>query len=900
MSDTPPPADPADRRGDDPPAGERWAEIERVLDVALDVPPDERPGVLDRECGDDEELRREVESLLRRRPEIEGFLEDAPAVAASEGTGDAEEGGAGPPRRRGVPASAAEGSRVGVYRILRRLARGGMGEVYLAERADGHFEKRVALKLLPPDLEAEDVVRRFRSERQILAGLEHPSIARLLDGGVTGDGRPYLVMEYVDGEPIDRHCDRRGLPIRERLDLFLQVVEAIHHAHRSLVIHRDLKPSNIHVTPDGRVKLLDFGIAKLLDEETGAAERVTRPGRRWMTPEYAAPEQIEGARVTTATDVHQLGVLLYQLMVGRLPFRAPGTTPHRLERAILETEPVRPSTAATWDDAPGEAEPREQASGSGTTDPPTPRELARARSTRPAALSRTLRGDLDAIALRALRKDPEDRYPSARAMAEDVERHLRGEPVAARRGTVLYRARTFLRRHRWGVAAAAAFLVLLAGYAVTVTVQSGRVRAALEEARVESRTSEQVAAFLVDLFEASDPGEAPGETVTARELLERGVERVDGLDGQPEVQARMLDEMGRAYQGLGLYDRAEPLLRRALALRRSVHGEDPMEVAKSLDNVATLLQRQGRYGEAEPLFRRALAIRRSHPDPEKANVDVGLNNLALLLKQKGDRAAARRLYREALAIKRERFGRESPETATALHNLASLLRESGELADAEPLLRRALSLRREALGEEHPRVAESRSQLGRLLADRGDLAGAEPLVRKALAARRSLLGEDHPDVTTSLHNLAALLREKGDLEEAEELAREVVDRDRRQLGPRHPYVASSLLNLARVRIARGDAAGAEPLLREALEIRREGLPAGHWEIAEAEGVLGECLAALGRGREAAPLLRESHARLLKSFGPEDRRTRMAARRLAELQAARSSDGSATGSVSASP
>lgn len=883
MSESPP--SPGRSGDDDAGAGPgRWAEIERVLDAALDAPPSARRAVLDRLCGDDAALRREVESLLRRRPAIDGFLEGPPAVASVGETGEGREAGPDPAGGPRPPASVPAGSRIGAYRVLRRLARGGMGEVYLAERADGQFEKRVALKLLPSDLEAEGVARRFRDERQILAGLEHPSIARLLDGGVTDDGRPYLVMEYVEGEPIDRHCDRRRLPIRDRLDLFLQVAEAVRHAHRGLVIHRDLKPSNIHVTPEGRVKLLDFGIAKLLDEETGAAERVTRTGRRWMTPEYAAPEQVEGGRVTTATDVHQLGVLLYRLLAGRLPYRAPGASTHRLERAILEADPERPSAAVTREGGTREAEPPEAAPA--PCGPATPAEIARARSTRPAALSRTLRGDLDAIVLRALRKDPRERYPSARAMAEDVERHLRGEAVAARRGTVAYRARTFLRRHRWGVAAAAAFLVLLAGYAATVTVQSARVRAALQEARVESRKSEQVAAFLVGLFEASDPSATPGDTVTARELLERGVERAGELDDQPEVQAQMLDEMGRAYQGLGRYDRAEPLLRRALALRRSAHGGDHLDVAKSLDNVATLLQRQGRYEEAEPLFRRALAVRRGHPDPAEANVDVGLNNLALLLKQKGERAAAEELYREALAMKRERFGRDSPETATALHNLASLLRESGDLAAAEPLLRRVLELRREALGAEHPRVAGSLSQLGRLLADRGDLAAAEPLVREALAMRRRLLGEDHPDVATSLHNLAGLLRKKGDLGEAEALAREVLDRDRAQLDAGHPYVASSLVNLARVRLERGDAAGAEPLLREALEIRREALPPGHWEIAAAEGVLGESLAALGREREAAALLRGSHERLLEAFGPEDHRTRSAARRLADLGAGR--------------
>lgn len=858
--------------GDPPPPGptpRRWAEIERVLDAALDVPADEWPDLLDRRCGDDAELRRQVESLLRRQPQIDGFLEGRPAMLRS-GPPPGEAGGDG--EETGTTPSVAAGRRIGAYRVVRSIGRGGMGEVYLARRADGHFEQRVALKLLPAGRETGGVGRRFRAERQILAGLEHPSIARLLDGGVTDAGRSYLVMEYVEGRRIDRHCDARRLPVRDRLRLFLQVADAVQHAHRSLVVHRDLKPSNILVTGDGRAKLLDFGIAKLLDEETTAAP-VTRTGRRWMTPEYAAPEQVEGEPVTTATDVYQLGVLLYQLVSGRLPFTGDGASLHRLERAVLESEPEKPSTAATRPAGEGEA-------GAGPADPA---ENARARSTRPRKLRGSLRGDLDAIVLKALRKKPEARYSSVSAMARDVERHLRGLPVRARRGTVSYRTRTFLHRHRWGVAAAVGFVLLLIGYAATVTVQSGRVRAALAEARIQTEKAEQVSAFLMGLFEASEPGEAPGDTITARELLERGVRRAEELDAQPEVQAQMLDLTGRVYQSLGSYDRAEPLLRRALSLRRSLHGEEHVEVAKSLDNVATLLQRQGRYGEAEPLFRRALAVRRELPDPGAAKVDVGLNNLALLLGRRGKYDEAERLYRRSLSMKRKRFGEESLEVATALHNLASLLRERGDAASAEPLFRRALALRRAQLGDGHPLVAQSLDHLGSLLLGRGDPEAAEPLLRSALATRRDVLGEEHPDVTTTLHNLASVLREKGEYGEAEALARSVVARDRRQLGGRHPYVASSLLNLARVRLERGDAPGAEPLLREALDIRRQALPRGHWEIAEAEGLLGEALARLGRWAEAEPLLRGSHARLLDAFGPDDPRTREAEQRLAAVR-----------------
>lgn len=839
-----------------------------MLDAALEVPPREWPDLLDRMCGEDPDLRREVESLLRRHREIDGFLEGT-AVEAMSPSPAPSAAGPDPSAAPGPDADGSEGRRIGAYRVVRLIARGGMGEVYLAERADGHFERRVALKLLPAGLDADGVDRRFRAERQILAGLEHPSIARLLDGGVTDAGRPYLVMEYVEGEPIDRHCDGRKLAVRERLELFLQVTEAVEHAHRALVVHRDLKPSNILVTADGRAKLLDFGIAKLLGERRGTTAPVTRTGRRWMTPEYAAPEQIEGEPVTAATDVYQLGVLLYLLVSGRLPFAEEDGSLHRLERAILETDPEKPSMAAT---RPASAE-----TGAGPADPA---ENARARSTRPGRLRGTLRGDLDAIVLKALRKEPADRYPSVSAMAEDVDRHLRGLPVAARRGTVAYRSRTFLRRHRWGVSAAAVFVLLLIGYAATVTVQSERVRAALAEARVEAEKAEQVSAFLMDLFEASDPDQARGEEVTARELLDRGVESARELADQPEVQARMLEVVGLTRQRMGAYERSLPLLERSLALRREVFGREHEQVAASLNHLGALHRLRGDLAAAEPHLREALAMRRDLLGDEHEDVAVTADELARVHEALGDYDRAEPLYREALATRRALLGDRHRQTATSLNDLGLLLLRKGDAGGAEALLREAVTIYRDALGEDHPWVATALGNLGLVLLERDDAAGAEALFRRALAMHRRLMGAEHPYVPDDLHRLASAAREQGRVGEADSLAREALRMGRAVRGDDHPRLARYLVGRARIELARDAPAEAEAHLREALRIRRETLPARHWRIAEAEGLLGEALSMLDSAEEGGPLLRRSHARLLQAFGADDRRTREAARRLA--------------------
>jgi len=836
---------------------ERWQQVKNLVEAALERKLSDRAAFLDLACAGDPSLRTEVESCLGL-DEPAATIGEAPVFEATTKVLIDD------------PTASVTGRRIGPYKILHEIGQGGMGAVYLAVRADEQYHKRVAIKLVRRGMDTEDILRRFRQERQILAGLDHPIIARLLDGGTTENGLPYFVMEYIEGQPIDQYCDRHKLATVERLKLFRTVCAAVHYAHQNLVVHRDIKPSNILVTADGVPKLLDFGIAKLLNPELSSQTiAATATAVRLMTPEYASPEQFRGEPITTASDVYSLGVLLYRLLTGHRPYQFKSYLPQEIERAICEEEPEKPSTAISRvEEVPGPDDAAVIAL--------TPEMVSKTREGQPEKLRRRLAGDLDNIVLMAIRKEPQRRYGSVEQLSEDIRRHLEGLPVIARKDTLGYRTGKFIRRHKVAVGVAAAFLVLVIGVGVALAVQSARIARERDKA-------EQVSAFLVNLFKVSDPSEARGNTITAREILDKGAEKiVTDLKDQPEVQATLMDTMGDVYQNLGLYDRATPLLEEALNIRRHIFGEEHPDVAESLNKLALLLDAKGDYAAAEPLYRQALAMRRKLLGEEHPDVAASINNLASLLYAKGDYAAAEPLFREALALHRKLEGNDHPNVASSLNNLAMVLRYKGDYAAAEPLLRQALARRRKLLGEDHPDVATSVNNLAWLLYAKGDSAAAEPLFREALALHRKLLGEDHPLVALSLNNLATLLYTEGDSAAAEPLFREALAMRRKLLGNNHPDVAASLIGLGRLLTERGDPQAAKPLLHEGLEIRRQTLPADHWLTANAESVLGDCLAALRRYNEAEPLLVKSYSILKAKRGEEDKSTQQALNRIINL------------------
>jgi serine/threonine protein kinase len=497
-------------------AASDWTQVRKLFEQAMDLPAAERAAFLEHGCAGDDALRAEVEALLAADARA-AREKTALGVAAPELLQALNEDGRDDLRDRLV------GLRLGPWRLLREIGRGGMGAVYLAERDDGEYTQQAAIKLVRPGWDVGELLQRFRAERQILATLNHPNIARLLDGGVSSDGKPYLVLEYVEGCEIGRYCNERQLGIEARLRLFLTVCDAVTHAHRRLVVHRDLKPSNIMIDSNGQVKLLDFGIAKLIEQDAS----LTASASRMFTPEYAAPEQVRGEAVTTGVDVYALGLLLYDLLTGRRPYGATASTPAAYEQAILTQEPQRPSQAAVQHDTEGATRSAEHAA---------------ARSVDPAQLSAQLRGDLDAIVLKALRKEPEQRYDAVATFAEDVQNYLERKPVTARRGNLRYRTMRFLQRHAFATALSAIALVSL-------VVGLGVALWQAEQARAEASKSRAALDFMTGLFTLADPVAAQGERITARELLTTGSQRIrEQLLDQPAARAELLRALGDAYR----------------------------------------------------------------------------------------------------------------------------------------------------------------------------------------------------------------------------------------------------------------------------------------------------------------------------------------------------------------
>ena len=869
---------------------ERWKRLQELFHAVSALPPEGRAAHLEEACPDDPGIRREVLALLPGQG-------SAPDRLADE-------------VRRAAVALASETERplrIGPYSVLRELGQGGMGVVYLAERDDHAYRMRVAIKVArgPVSRSAE---ARLVSERQILATLEHPNVGRLLDGGTTESGLPYLVMEYVEGEPIDTYCDRRQLTTGARLRLFRVVCDAVQHAHQSLIVHRDLKPANILVTAAGEVKLLDFGIAKLLKPELFPhAAPPTATALRPMTPDYASPEQVRGEPVTTASDVYSLGVVLYELLTGHRPFETRDRSPQELERLISGTEPEKPSAVVT--------RPLERpAVDGGAGMRLEPEEVSRARGTQPDKLRRRLRGDLDNIVLMAIRKTPARRYPSAFQFSEDIRRFLAGEPVLARRPTWRYRAGKFVKRHRLALAGASVSFALVLAFGVSRARLAADLARERDQARQQAEAAHRVAAFLQDIFRVADPGAARGETLTARELLDRGAARVRAeLRKEPEVQATLLHTIGNVYRHLGLYERAVPLLEEALATRSRVLGETDLATAASLESLGELQRERGRYPTAEALLRRAVIARQRLLGPDAPEVAQSLQELGRVLRQQGRYAEAEGLCRRALAIREARPG-DPAAVADSLESLAEVLRDEGRDGEAQPLAERATAMIRHIGGGDALGLADALGLLGRIERDRGKLDDAEAASREALEMRRRLLGRDHPEVGRSLTDLADVLLAKGDTAGAlklfrealsilvpglgdghvsvaaarQGLARALLETDaigpaeatcqqalavrRQSLGEQHPATLSSLRLLGRIRAAQGRTTEAEAMFRDVLERRRRSLPPGHPQIADSLLDLGRLLDRRGDAKAAEPLLREAVAVRRRSLPEGDWRT----------------------------
>ncbi len=744
--------------------------------------------------------------------------------------------------------SHAEGERIGPYRLIRPLGRGGMGEVFLATQEDADFERYVAIKVIRRGLDTDDVLARFRSERRILASLAHPNIATLLDGGATLDGRPFFVMEYVEGEPLDRYCDRALLSIPERLRLFMQVCAAVHNAHQNLVVHRDLKPSNVLITADGVPKLLDFGIAKLLD---APGNERTRVDQRVLTPDYAAPEQIAGAAVTTASDVYSLGVILYQLVTGHLPFdRRPAA---EVDPATSETRiPLRPS------DAVSNVVTRELEDGS--TETLTPEHVSMLRSDDPGRLRRRLSGDLDTIVLRALSSEPERRYGSALALAEDLERHLKGLPVVARPDTLAYRASSFVRRNRVGVGASAAIVVLLAGSTVLSVVQARRIEAEANRARAERDKAVEVRGFLLETFGTTGADKAAGDSVTVGALLDGRLATLeDEFGAQPETLAEMQAVLAEGYRRLGRLAQADSLARAALELREQRLGPNHVDVAASLNTLGLVLHEAGRSADAEPLLERAVEIWRNDEDARVDELARALNDLGLVREELAEFEAAGTAYEASLAL-REASGRpQGRGRAVTTSNLAALRYSQGRFEEAVTLGSQAVDLLRTTVGPDHRRSLVAQNNLAVMRQVAGDLDGAAAEYQDILDRRVRILGASHPDVAGSRRALASMLLQTGQPAEAEAQLRDAFT-ILQGVGTTGSSRAAGVVGLlARAVAAQGRMDEASVLNDSALVMLRRLHPEGHPNLAAQASLSAAHLRSLGETEAALRLHREAVA-----------------------------------------
>jgi len=792
---------------------ETWARVYPWLDKAQDVPA--------------ADLQAWLARIVAEQPEVGIPLRE---VLTQSALLDDDEFFAHPVR---IPADRPTriGQQIGAYTIDTLLADGGMGEVWLAHRSDGHFEGKYAVKLLHVDTLGTKAIERFKREGRVLARLIHPNIARLIDAGATLDRQPYLVLEFIDGEHIDQYCRSRSLSTRARVELFMDVLGAIAHAHTNLVIHRDIKPSNVLVTAGGVVKLLDFGIAKLVGPDVALEEgaQLTRVEEIALTPSYAAPEQILGEPLSTATDVYQLGVLLHVLLAGRLPEDAAAETKSERVRAAVGETAVRISDTVGG------------------------------------SLRKELRGDLDAIIEKALRKRPLERYSSAAALAADLQRYLDHEPVVARAGLLAYRAKKFVRRYRGAVLSVTAVVTALTVATVFSLTQTHRIR-------IERDRADQITDFMTQIFKVPDPSEARGNTVTAREILDKSSRQIEAGGGlEPRARWDLLQVMANTYANLGLYGRAHSLAQTALDGRRQILGEEDPKTLESRYQMDRILLLEGHVAEAEASLRNTLALEQRVLGPQDLRTLETQDTLVATLSSKGQYVAAEQLARQTLSVETRTLGPRHLLSLNTTRLLAEALRRQNRFGEAEPLYRQTVAIQRVVLGVDHPDTLKTQFSLAYMLTLQGRYLEAEGIYRDVLATRRRVLGDDHPETADTLTTLAIdLVHMPSRYKEAEALYRQALAVELRQAGPESRLTTRAEEGLANLLGEENRLAEAEPLFREVLRVRLQLLGPDNTDTLLTQRNLACLLLAEGHVDEAERLFRETLERDERVLAADDR------------------------------
>lgn len=759
----------------------RWSKIKETVASALELDPSQRRAFLAQACGDDTEVLTEVESLLTvysrveahtASPDASHFFDSPEAIYS-----------------------------IGNYHLLRKLGEGGMGQVWLAEQTSP-VRRQVAIKLIRAGMLHPIVLQRFQAERQSLAIMEHPSIAKVFDAGTTPNGQPYFVMEYVEGLPITRYCYEHKLSLRDRLHLFIQVCEGVQHAHQKAIIHRDLKPANILVIElDGkpRPRIIDFGLAKTILPPAPGETMFTQAGVFLGTPGYTSPEQIDPnvRDVDTRTDVYSLGVILYELLTGSLPFDTKKFREEPLDKILKimrEVDPPSPSTRVTQD---------------AKTSP----DNAKFHSTLSRELATQLRGDLDWITLTALEKDRERRYASAADLAADVERYLENKPVLARPATVAYRVRKYVRRHVVSVSIAAGIALLLVAFVATQAIQLRRITRERDRAN-------RITEFMMKMFKVSQPSESRGNTVTAREILDKASADIEtGLTKDPELQAELSDVMGNVYTSIGLYKRGGALLQRGAETRKRVLGTNDPKTFESISNLAWNLQRQGHYDEAEKLAREALEGQRRLLGSDHKDTLRTASDLSWTLYEQGKYAESEKLLTQTLESERRTLGASDKQTLIAMSTLAWTIAAQGRYPEAEKMETEALNICRTSLSTDDPEIQVAMNNLAGIYQWQGRYADAEKLNRELIALETRVRGLEHPDTLIAMNNLGNVLAYEKKYDEGITFQQQALDIQRRVVGPEHHDTLVTASSLANTLAGAGRFDEADKLLRQTLEVQ---------------------------------------------------------------------------------
>lgn len=860
-----------------------WKKLNEIFHEAIALPKSERNEFIKKECGDDLDLKNEIENLIESAEGESDFLKDNAIGRVENYVSFIED---------------LKGKKIGQYKLIKEIGRGGMGAVFLAERADKEFEQKVALKIVHNQFANKDLLKRFRNERQILASLKHPNISHLIDGGTTEEGLPYFVMEYVEGERLLDYCDKNKLSTNERLDIFQKICSAVSYAHKNLIIHRDIKPSNILVTKDGIPKLLDFGIAKPFSiNDSKEAVTLTQTGGRMLTPDYASPEQVSGKIVTTSSDIYSLGIVLYELLTGHRPYQVNPNSPLEAFRIICESEPLRPSSIVTTK--------RERILDDSETQKITPDTVSEYRNTQPEKLKRILRGDLDNILLKSLRKEPERRYATVNEFSNDIERHLKGLTVMATSDTFSYRAEKFIKRNKIPIIAGSLIFISLLAATIVTLIQNSRVneqRNLAEEQRKEAekqqQKSERVTAFMVDLFRGGKSKEK-GQEISAKEIINRGSERViNELKDEPDLQATLLDTMANASINLGLFEEALKMSKMTLKIRQEHFGKEHPETIRTLDSVFETEFSMGNYAEAGKLAKEILSLTRKvlgeSPELAESLNDYAVSQNVLgnwkdagqaykegieltkkLLEEKDSRIEkhntkayfkwakpvneigyaysnrnygvfligigklkeAEKQFGDSLRIFRENATNEAEGLGYALNSLGGNQCYLGKFSEGIPKVKEALEIRQKLNGLEHSNVAYTKGVLGDCYYQNGELDKAESLLKETLVLREKLSSEKHPHIPQLLNSLGVLLRDKSNLSESEKVLKRGNEIGKKINSLKLSLKARNKVLLGSVRVESGKLEEGKELINDGLDELENALPKEHWQIAEAKAEL---------------------------------------------------------------